>query len=85
MISGSKRFKEKIQRLGIVLLTNASQMGVASRGLGAGMAEDILKPAQRDTMLKHVCGIAVAQRVDGGFFLMPESQTICRIASCVAL
>ena len=52
--------------------SDLGQVGIAGRGGGAGMAEQILDVTQAQAAFEQVGGKAMAQGVCGDFFLKPH-------------
>lgn len=73
---------QMVDDAGTVLFGSAGQLGVACGGGRAGMAEQRLDVAQAQALFKQVGGEGMAECVNGGFFLMPQSASILFIAAC---
>ena len=73
---------QAIDDTGAILFGGGGQMGVTRSGGGTGMAEQGLDMPQAQTVFEQVGGEGMAQGVNRGFFLMPQSASITFIAAC---
>ena len=58
-----------------VLFSKLGELGVPYGGVGVGMAQKGLDMTQAQVTFQKVSGKAMAQGMDGDFFLMPHSWT----------
>lgn len=67
---------QTIDDAGTVLRGGRSQLCVACGRCGAGMSQQRLDMEQAQSLFEQVGGKRMAQGVNGGFFLMPQSASI---------
>lgn len=58
-----------------VFFSKLGQLGITCSGVRVGMTQKDLDMTQAQTTFKKMRGKAVAQGMDGDFFLMPHSWT----------
>ena len=66
-----------------VLLGGVGQLGIEGSGGGARVPEQALDVAKAQALFEQMSGEAVAQGVDGDFFLIPDCATTAFMAACV--
>jgi hypothetical protein len=73
---------EAIDDARTVLFGGMGELCVACGGGGTGMAEQRLNVAQAQALFEQMRGEGMAQGMNGGFFLMPQSASVFFIAVC---